>query len=130
MNYSQTLKKLKKQYKMKKFIFTENQIKSVIKTTINEQEEEIKLKKGIQCFLNQRFKTNIAVDGDHGGPGSETSKLITKLQNIKKFNPADGKWSQQLRAKLTPQEIEVLDDCTANVGDFIDKGIRAVQKFF
>jgi hypothetical protein len=112
---------------MKKYIFTENQIKNVIKMTINEQEEEIKLHKGVQCFLNKRFNANIAVDGDHG---EETSKLIKKIQNIRKVYPVDGKWGSETRSKLTPQEIEMLDDCTASQGDFIDKGIRSLSKLF
>lgn len=127
---------------MKKYILTEKQVKTVIdtlineessaaknksKTTVNEQEEEINLRKAIQCFLNKRFNAKLPINGVLG---PETSKLITKLQNIKKFTPSDGQWSQDLRAKLTPQELDMMKDCTAEVGDFVDKTMRFIGKNF
>jgi hypothetical protein len=110
---------------MKKYIFTESQIKSVINTTISEQTNEMNLKKAVQCFLNKLYGTNIKVDGYHG---DATENLISKLQSSKKVYPVDGVWGPDTVSKLNPKERELFDDCISEYGDIIDKGIHGLKQ--
>lgn len=110
---------------MKKYIFTESQLKSVIKTQINEQTEELNIKKAVQCFLNKLYKTNISVDGLHG---SETENLIKKLQTSRGVYPVDGVWGPDTYKKLKPNEVEMFEDCRSEHGDIVDKAAHGLKK--
>lgn len=110
---------------MKKYIFTESQIKSVINKTISEQTDEMNFKKAVQCFLNKLYKTNISVDGRHG---EKTSNLISKLQSSRGVYPIDGVWGPDTYDKLTPKEVEVFEACRSEHGDIIDKGIHGLKQ--
>ena len=87
---------------MKKFIFTESQIKTIIDSQIHEsqilQEDDInrELTMRVQKFLNQIFKgqiTPLAVDGKTG-QNSATSAAIIKLQTLLgiDYMSRDGVW--------------------------------------
>jgi len=110
---------------MKKYIFTESQIKSVIDRTISEQTQDLNWKKGVQCFLNKLYKAQLPIDGLHG---EQTAKLITKLQTTKGVYPTDGVWGPDTRNKLSKQEVDMLDDCMSEYGDIMDKGIHGLKQ--
>jgi hypothetical protein len=110
---------------MKKYIFTESQLKNIIKTQINEQTEEMNFKKAVQCFLNKLYKTNISVDGYHG---EKTEILIKKLQTSRGVWPVDGIWGPDTYNKLKPNEIEVLESCVSEYGDIVDKAAYGLKK--
>ena len=89
---------------MKKYIFTESQIKKIIDNQINEQTEEQKFTIRIQRFLNEIFKNDktfkpLVVDGKTG-PNSQTEAAISKLQSILKVYPADGVWGPDTEQAL------------------------------
>ncbi len=84
---------------MKKYIFTENQIKKIIDNQINEQSEEQKYMVRVQKFLNDIFKNDktfrpLVLDGK-SGPNSQTEAAITKLQSLVKVYPTDGVWGPE-----------------------------------
>ena len=106
---------------VRKILFTESQVKKVLKKLISEQSDEINKKKAIQCFLNKRFKINLDVDGRHG---EETSKAISKFQSLKTVYPVDGVWGSDTEKKLNKKERVVFDECVNEFSDFIDKGLR------
>jgi hypothetical protein len=110
---------------MKKYIFTESQVKNIIKTQINEQTEEMNLNKAVQCFLNKLYKTNLVVDGDHG---PKTENLIKKLQTSRGVWPVDGVWGSNTYDKLKPNEIAIYRDCRSEYGDIVDKAAHGLRK--
>lgn len=110
---------------MKKYIFTEGQIKNIIKTQINEQTEELNFNKAVQCFLNKLYKTNIAIDGDHG---PKTEPLIKKLQTSRGVWPVDGVWGLDTYKKLKPNEVEMFEDCRSEYGDIVDKAAHGLKQ--
>lgn len=110
---------------MKKYIFTESQLKNVIKNQISEQTEELNFKKGVQCFLNKLYKTNITVDGLHG---LKTENLVKKLQTSRGVYPVDGVWGPDTYKKLKPNEIEMFEDCISEHGDIVDKAVHGLKK--
>jgi len=105
----------------KKVLFTEAQIKKVLKTIIKEQSDETNKKKAIQCFLNKRFKLNLTVDGLHG---KGTSDVIQKFQALKGISPTDGVWGSDTESKLNQKERVVFDECVNEFSDIIDKGLK------
>jgi len=89
---------------MKKFIFTESQIKKIIDSQITETkeiqegDENRKLTMTVQKFLNEIFKgdksfTQLVVDGKTGR-NSSTSDAIIKLQTLLgiDYMSRDGVW--------------------------------------
>lgn len=84
---------------MKKYIFTESQVKRVIDHLVNEQTEEQKFTKRVQRFLNNIFKNEkgfVALKEDGlTGPNSQTEKAIMKLQTIVGVYPVDGVWGPE-----------------------------------
>lgn len=84
---------------MKKYVFTESQVKKVIDTVIKEQPEEWKFTIRVQKFLNHIFKNDktfkpLKVDG-LTGRNSETAAAIEKLQRMIGHYPTDGIWGRQ-----------------------------------
>lgn len=89
---------------MKRYIFTESQVKKVINTTISEQSEERSLITRVQKFLNEIFKNDktfkqLQVDGKTG-PNSETEKGIQKLQSMLGIYPTDGVWGSNIEETM------------------------------
>lgn len=83
---------------MKKYIFTESQIKKIVDTELNEQEER-KFIMRVQKFLNEIFKNDktfkqLTIDGKTG-PNSQTESAIMKLQSMIKVYPTDGVWGPE-----------------------------------
>jgi hypothetical protein len=114
---------------MKKYIFTESQVKKILdgvmeEKMLTEQTDELNAKKAIQCFLNKVLGTNLEVDGLHG---ESTSKAIEKFQS--KINSrqkyggvdVDGVWGYNTGSSLTEKEKQIMRDCRSEHGDLIDK---------
>jgi len=100
---------------MKKYIFSETQIKKVIDTVVTEQSEDIRSTvRTVQCFLNQVMNGKLKIDG-LTGPNSETEKLLKIFQSRKNkqgFNIAiDGNWGYETQKTLTPQEQKIWYKC-------------------
>lgn len=81
---------------MKKYIFTESQVKKIVDNIVTEQTEERKFMIRVQRFLNDIFKNDktfkqLDVDGKTG-PNSQTEAAIMKLQSLVKVYPTDGVW--------------------------------------
>lgn len=86
-----------------KYIFTENQVKKIIDSQINEQSEEAKYTVRIQNYLNDIFKntkgwTPLKVDG-MTGPESQTGLAIQRLQKIIGVTQ-DGVWGPETERRL------------------------------
>jgi hypothetical protein len=105
---------------MKKYIFTESQIKKVIDQTITEQTIEIDAKKAVQCFLNKVMKPspNLAVDGSHG---TATRNTIAKFQYSRRNVLNDGIWGPSTWDSLDDKEKAIFRDCVSETGDLGDK---------
>ena len=79
---------------MKKYIFTESQVKRIMdgvveEQLLTEQTSELNAKKAIQCFLNKVIGSKLEVDGLHG---EGTKVAISNFQSKKKIYPVDGVW--------------------------------------
>jgi peptidoglycan hydrolase-like protein with peptidoglycan-binding domain len=94
---------------MKKYIFTESQIKKVVDNVIAEQTDIQTTVAAVQCFLNQVMKANLMIDGKTG-PGSQTDRALKKFQQQKGVNP-DGVWGYNTQSTLAPQESKIWDAC-------------------
>jgi len=117
---------------MKKYLFTESQIKHIIdsviaegsstQTDLSEQQEEAKQIKAVQNFLNQRLKLNppLKIDGITGN-GTQTKRAIEKYQTIIGVYPVDGVWGQDTYDKMPVNDKKVFDDYLDAQGDIIDK---------
>jgi hypothetical protein len=106
---------------MKKYIFTESQIKKIIdsqitgtkQNQINEQNYERNKIKAVQEFLNLRLKTipnfkPLTVDG-RTGRNSATEEAIMMYQGIIRVYPTDGVWGPDTEEKMPPKEKQVFD---------------------
>jgi len=88
---------------MKKYIFTESQIKKIVDDQINEQNAERSFILRVQKFLNEIFAKDktfkpLVVDGKTG-PNSATEAAIMKLQSLIKlpsYENVDGVWGSAL----------------------------------
>lgn len=94
---------------MKKYIFTESQIKKVVDSVISEQTDIQSTVATVQCFLNQAMKTNLVIDGK-SGPGSQTENALKKFQQQRGVQP-DGVWGYNTQATLTPEENKIWSTC-------------------
>ncbi len=89
---------------MKKYIFTESQIKKIIDTQVNEQSPERSFVVRVQRFLNEIFKSDktfkqLSLDGKTG-PNSQTESAIMKLQSMVKVYPTDGVWGPETEESM------------------------------
>jgi len=122
---------------MKKYIFTESQIKYIIDGVIKEensdsskilnlreQQEEQKQTKTIQNFLNTRLKANLKVDGI---VGPSTKQAIEKYQQIIGVYPTDGVWGQDTYDKMPKNDKKIYDDYLNAQGDIIDKVLNLLR---
>ena len=99
---------------MKKYIFTESQVKKVIDSQINEQSEERKFTIRVQKFLNEIFAKDktfkqLVTDGKTG-PNSQTEAAIMKLQGLVKVYPTDGVWgpeTEEAMKKNSPKLYQI-----------------------
>jgi|14_taG_2_1085336.scaffolds.fasta_scaffold01861_5 peptidoglycan hydrolase-like protein with peptidoglycan-binding domain len=108
---------------MKKYIFTEGQMKKILDNVVEEklvteQTEEKNFKKAVQCFLNKSMGAKLKVDGLHG---DGTKAAIENFQSKKGLYPVDGVWGPNTASKLTEKEIEIMKSCKSQHGDIIDK---------
>ncbi len=114
---------------MKKYIFTESQVKRIMDEVVgeqllNEQTSELNAKKSIQCFLNKVVGSKLEVDGLHGDATSlAISKFQTKVNSRKKYGDidVDGVWGYSTGTSLTDEEKKIMSDCRSETGDMIDK---------
>lgn len=108
---------------MKKYIFTESQVKKILDNVIEEQvlteqTSELNAKKAIQCFLNKVVGANLKIDGLHG---DDTSSAIAKFQRTKRGLRMDGVWGPSTGMSLNDTEKSIMKSCKSKHGDLIDK---------
>ena len=109
---------------MKKYIFTESQVKRIMdgvveEQLLTEQTSELNAKKAIQCFLNKKvIGSKLEVDGLHG---DGTKAAISNFQSKKKIYPVDGVWGPDTGNSLSNSEKKIMKDCSSETGDIIDK---------
>jgi len=108
---------------MKKYIFTESQVKRIMdgvveEQLLTEQTSELNAKKAIQCFLNKVIGSKLEVDGLHG---DATSEAISKFQRTKSGLDMDGVWGYSTGSSLNDKEKKIMKDCRSEHGDIIDK---------
>ena len=122
---------------MKKYIFTESQVKRIMDEVVgeqllNEQTSQLNAKKSIQCFLNKVVGSKLEVDGLHGDATSQAIEKFQKMVNSRKkygdkrqyFTPTldvDGVWGYSTGTSLTDEEKKIMSDCRSETGDMIDK---------
>jgi hypothetical protein len=100
---------------MKKYVFTENQIKKVVDCVVSEQSEDLRSTvRTVQCFLNQVINANLKIDG-LTGPNSQTENALKTFQTQKnKLGnniDVDGVWGYKTQKTLTPQEQTIWHNC-------------------
>jgi peptidoglycan hydrolase-like protein with peptidoglycan-binding domain len=104
---------------MKKYIFTESQIKRIIDNQVNEsvqlneQTDERDKLKSVQEFLNARLKNipkfiPLVIDGKTGH-NSATESAIMMYQGMIGVYPTDGVWGPNTEAKMPSKEKQYLD---------------------
>ena len=119
---------------MKKYIFTETQMKKILDTVVEEkvnnreplmeQTDALNAKKAIQCFLNKVVNAKLVVDGLHG---DATQVAIEKFQSMvnkrQKYGhiDVDGVWGYSTGESLTDKEKQIMKNCKSEHGDIIDK---------
>jgi peptidoglycan hydrolase-like protein with peptidoglycan-binding domain len=87
-------------------MITENQLKRVIDTVLNEQNEETALNIIVQHFLNKRLKLNPPLKTD-GLMGRNTEDAIRRYQHTLNRVEADGVWGGQTMSAMTPQDKQL-----------------------
>lgn len=100
---------------MKKYIFTETQIKKMVDDVVNEQSEDLRSTvRTVQCFLNKVMNAKLQIDG-LTGPNSETEKALKTFQTQKNKMgnniDVDGVWGYNTQKTLTPQEQQIWKNC-------------------
>ena len=95
---------------MKKYIFTESQVKTIIDNLLMEDDEARKWNTVVQCFLNNKLKLSPPLKED-GIIGSETQKAIHQYQQLIKVIPQDGVWGEITMTKMTPEDKELYKQC-------------------
>lgn len=106
---------------MKKYLFTESQIKYVVDNVLEEQTDRHLLNATVQCFLsnneiNKAYKLGqkLVIDGK-AGPGSLTEKALRIFQQAKVKQghriDVDGVWGYNTMQTLTPREYQIWASC-------------------
>lgn len=106
---------------MKKYIFTEGQVRNVVNDVIKEQTDIQLTNATVQCFLNHptinatyKLGQKLLIDGK-AGPGSLTEKALKKFQQIKASRgyqiDVDGIWGYRTQQTLLPQEQQIWTSC-------------------
>jgi len=88
---------------MKKYIFTESQVKKIIDGQLNEQSESYKKTIAVQKFLNDRIGAKLVPDGKTG-PNSSTEKAIIKYQTMIGVLPTDGVWGPETEEMMEKKD--------------------------
>ena len=126
---------------MKKYIFTESQIKKIIDTQINESQQQISEEnierdkiKAVQEFLNARLKTlpnfkPLTIDG-RTGHNSATEDAIMKYQGMIGVYPTDGVWGPNTESKMPPKEKQYLDKMVSKYSSIIDNIATGLSNLF
>jgi hypothetical protein len=99
---------------MKKYMFTETQIKRVVDDVISEQTDIQTTVAAVQCFLNQVINAKLIIDGKTG-PNSRTEQALKNFQMKKNKMgnniDVDGVWGYKTQQALTPEEAKIWDGC-------------------
>jgi hypothetical protein len=99
---------------------TESELVGLVKQVIKEQTDERDLIRGVQRFLNEKFKLNLEVDGKTG-PNSDTEKAIMKYQGLIKCYPTDGVWGPNTWEKMSGPDRKRLKELVAEEGGILDQ---------
>ena len=126
---------------MKKYIFTESQIKKIIDNQVNESQQQINEDniernkiKAVQAFLNARLKTipkfkQLEIDGKTGH-NSATEEAIMMYQGMIGVYPTDGTWGPNTEAKMPPSEKQYLDKLVSKYESIIDNIATGLSNLF
>jgi len=95
---------------MKKYIFTESQMKTIVNSLIMEDQEMRKWNMVVQCFLNKKLKLNPPLKED-GIVGEQTQKAILQYQALLKVDPQDGIWGEMTMNKMSPEDKNLYNQC-------------------
>ena len=99
---------------------TESELVGLVKRVIKEQTDERDLIRGVQRFLNEKFKLNLEVDGKTG-PNSDTEKAIMKYQQSINCYPSDGVWGPNTWEKMSVPDRKRLKKLVAEEGGILDQ---------
>jgi hypothetical protein len=108
---------------------TEGDLMNIVKRVIQEQDENYKINKAIQCFLNKKgIKDNtgqaLKLDGSIGNlPNSKSAQAIAKYQSSIGVDD-DGVWGYDTNTKMPPKDKVIYKKCSSEHGDIIDKGMH------
>lgn len=97
---------------MKKYIFTETQMKNILdnliqeQTSLSEQSEMHDKIVAVQKFLNERLKLKLITDG-RTGHNSQTESAIMKYQAMIGVYPTDGVWGPNTEEKMPPADKKI-----------------------
>jgi len=97
---------------MKKYIFTESQIKKILdniiqeQTQLSEQSDTRDKIIAVQKFLNEKLKLKLIPDG-RTGRNSQTESAIMKYQTMIGVYPTDGVWGPNTEEKMPPQDKKI-----------------------
>jgi len=118
----------KKRKPMRKYIFTETQLKNIVDNVIEEsiilteQEEEKKRKVAVQKFLNAVYKQlNLTEDGLIG---PETKKAIEHYQSKIGVYPVDGVWGPETEKKMPENHRKIFDAYIKESDDIFDRMVK------
>jgi peptidoglycan hydrolase-like protein with peptidoglycan-binding domain len=97
-----------------------------VKPLVNEQSDEVRLKKAVQCFLNKKgYKDDsnqpLKVDGLMD---EKTEQALSKYQSKIKVYPADGIWGSATQNKMPSGDVQIFKQCISDEGDIFDKGLH------
>jgi hypothetical protein len=120
---------------MNKFLLSEEEKNEILrqhismgyKSSVNEQIENYRYKKAIQCFLNKKGVMDnsnqpLKIDGSIGKlPNSKSAQAIAKYQKMLRI-PEDGVWGQNTMDKMPDPDKKIFKECIAEHGDLLDKG--------
>ena len=109
---------------MKKIIFSESQIKSLINNVIEEQSEERTIIMCSQKFLNIKYpKAKLVLDGMRGQ--NSRTDLFTRAYQKSIGVPIDGIFGEQTYNRMSPADKKLWDQCQQgeNIFDTIGRGI-------
>ena len=114
--------------KMKRYIFTETQLKNIVDNVIEEsillteQEEEKKRNVAVQKFLNAVYRQlNLTEDGLIG---PKTKKAIENYQSKIGVYPVDGVWGPETEKKMPENHRKIFEAYIKESDDIFDKMIK------
>ena len=108
---------------------TENDLRTIVKRVIKEQDEDYKANLTIQCFLNKKgIKDSsgkpLVLDGKIGRlPNSKTAQAIVAYQ-AKIGADEDGVWGYETGQRMPSADVAIFKQCASDNGDIIDKALH------